>query len=69
MTRQEIDAAEDPANLISKQYKIAMKYAQESFGGSFAESKKVNLAKDVLTNPERKRKYDETLDMFKLGDG
>lgn len=42
LTRQEVDAAEDLDKLITKQFRIASKYAQESKGGSYAEVKAVN---------------------------
>lgn len=69
LTKKEIDTSEDATNLIAKQFRIAYKFAQENKGGSAEERKTILLARDVLTNPERRRKYDLALAKYNLGDG
>ena len=69
LTKKEVNTSEDASNLIAKQFRVAFKYAQDNKGGSAEERKTINLARNVLTNTERRRKYDEALAKYNLSDG
>ena len=54
---------------MQEAWKLAIRYAQTSKGGSANEAKHVNLAREVLKDNERRLDYNNALIKYNLPDG